>query len=290
MTKLLKGAEVIATLNEKIKVEVENLNKKGINPTLGIIRVGEREDDISYERSAMKRCNTLGVTVKQYLLSANVTQEKLIETISEMNDDDNIHGILMLRPLPNHLHERSACLALSTKKDVDGITDSSMAGVFTGQKQGFPPCTPQACIEILDYYGIECAGKKAVVIGRSLVVGKPVAMMLLEKNATTTVCHTKTVDMPSICRDADILIVAAGREGVITHEYFNTRQIVIDVGINVNEEGKLCGDVTFDDAVSFVEAITPVPGGVGTVTTSVLVGHVVEAAKRLTDDSFNNCN
>ena len=170
--------------------------------------------------------------------------------------------------------------ALDPAKDVDCMTDGSMAGVFTGKPLGFPPCTPQACMEILDHYGIDCTGKKAVVIGRSLVVGKPAAMMLIKKNATVTVCHTRTVDMPSVTREADIIIVAAGRAGVVGADYVRPGQIVIDVGINVNEEGKLCGDVDYAALEPVVEAITPVPGGVGSVTTSVLVGHVVEAAKR----------
>lgn len=280
MAQTLLGKEVTAALNERIKADVEKLKSAGVNPTLGIIRVGERGDDISYERGAMKRCDTLGVAVKQYLLPADVTQEQLIATIEEVNKDDSIHGVLMFRPLPKHLDEEAACQALDPEKDVDGITDGSMVGVFTGQKKGFPPCTPQACMEILDHYGIDCTGKKAVVIGRSLVVGKPAAMMLIKKNATVTVCHTKTVDMPAVCREADILIVAAGRAGVVDKPYFAPGQVVIDVGINVNAEGKLCGDVKFEDAEPIVGAITPVPGGVGSVTTSVLVGHVVEAAMR----------
>ncbi len=280
MAQVLLGKEVNASLNERIKADAEALKAKGIVPTLGIIRVGERGDDISYEKGAMKRCATLGVEVKQYLLPADVTQETLMATIEEVNQDDSIHGVLMFRPLPKHLDEEACCQALDPEKDVDGITDGSMAGVFTGQKKGFPPCTPQACMEILDHYQIDCKGKKAVVIGRSLVVGKPAAMMLIKKNATVTICHTKTVDMPAVCREADILIVAAGRAGVVDKEYFAPGQVVIDVGINVNDEGKLCGDVKYEDAEAIVGAITPVPGGVGTVTTSVLVGHVVEAAKR----------
>lgn len=280
MAQVLLGKEVNASLNERIKADAEALKAKGIQPALGIIRVGERGDDISYEKGAMKRCATLGVEVKRYLLPADVTQETLMATIDEVNQDDSIHGVLMFRPLPKHLDEEACCQALDPEKDVDGITDGSMAGVFTGQKKGFPPCTPQACMEILDHYQIDCKGKKAVVIGRSLVVGKPAAMMLIKKNATVTICHTKTVDMPAVCREADILIVAAGRAGVVDKEYFAPGQVVIDVGINVNDEGKLCGDVKYEDAEAIVGAITPVPGGVGTVTTSVLVGHVVEAAKR----------
>ena len=280
MAQLLLGKEVNASLNERIKGDVEALKAQGVAPTLGIIRVGERGDDISYERGAMKRCETLGVAVKQYLLPADVDQATLLDTIRQVNEDDGVHGVLMFRPLPKHLNEEEACQALDPEKDVDGITDGSMVGVFTGQKKGFAPCTPAACMEILDHYGIDCTGKKAVVIGRSLVVGKPAAMMLVKKNATVTICHTKTVDMPAVCREADILIVAAGRAGVVGKEYFAPGQTVIDVGINVNAEGKLCGDVNFEEAEPIVGAITPVPGGVGTVTTSVLVGQVVEAAKR----------
>lgn len=280
MAKQLLGKEVTAALNERIKADVATLNAKGIKPTLGIIRVGERPDDLSYERGATKRCETLGVEYKKYLLPADVTQEELLKVVDEVNNDDNIHGVLMFRPLPKHINQTVVENALAAEKDVDCQTDASLGGVFTGKKVGFPPCTPQACMEILDHYGIDCTGKKAVVIGRSLVVGKPAAMMLIKKNATVTVCHTRTIDMPSVAREAEILIVAAGRAGVVGAEYVSSGQTVIDVGINVNEEGKLCGDVDYAKAEPVVEAITPVPGGVGSVTTSVLVGHVVEAAKR----------
>lgn len=280
MAKQLLGKEVTAALNERIKADVAVLNEKGIKPTLGIIRVGERPDDLSYERGATKRCETLGVEYKKYLLPADVSQEELLKVIDEVNNDDSIHGVLMFRPLPKHIDQTVVENALAAEKDVDCQTDASLGGVFTGKKVGFPPCTPQACMEILDHYGIDCTGKKAVVIGRSLVVGKPAAMMLIKKNATVTVCHTRTVDMPSVTREADIVIVAAGRPGVVGADYVSEGQIVIDVGINVNEEGKLCGDVDYAAVEPIVEAITPVPGGVGSVTTSVLVGHVVEAAMR----------
>lgn len=280
MAKQLLGKEVTAALNERIKADVAKLNEKGIKPTLGIIRVGERPDDLSYERGATKRCETLGVECKKYLLPADVSQEELLKVIDEVNNDDAIHGVLMFRPLPKHIDQTVVENALAAEKDVDCQTDASLGGVFTGKKVGFPPCTPQACMEILDHYEIDCTGKKAVVIGRSLVVGKPAAMMLIKKNATVTVCHTRTVDMPSVTKEADIVIVAAGRAGVIGAEYVSEGQIVIDVGINVNDEGKLCGDVDYAAVEPIVEAITPVPGGVGSVTTSVLVGHVVEAAMR----------
>ena len=280
MAKQLLGKEVTAALNERIKGDVEKLKAKGVIPMLGIVRVGERPDDLSYERGAVKRCETLGVSYEKFLLPENVSQDELMETIRTVNKREDIHGVLIFRPLPGHLDEKEVIRALDPEKDVDGITDGSMVGVFTSTAQGFPPCTPQACMEILDHYGIDCTGKKAVVIGRSLVVGKPAAMMLLKKNATVTICHTTTKDMPSVVKEADIVIVAAGRAGVVDDTYLSPGQIVIDVGINVNEEGKLCGDVDYEKAEPVVEAITPVPGGVGSVTTSVLIGHVVEAAMR----------
>ena len=280
MAKRLLGKEVTAALNERIKADAEALKAKGVNPTLCIIRVGENESDISYERGATKRCETLGVACEKILLPEDVSQEELLATIDKVNKNDQIHGVLLFRPLPKHLDQSVIENALDPAKDVDCMTDGSMSGVFTGKNVGFPPCTPQACMEILDHYGIDCTGKKAVVVGRSLVVGKPAAMMLIKKNATVTVCHTRTVDMPSVVREADIVIVAAGRAGGVDDTYLRAGQVVIDVGINVNAEGKLCGDVDFEKAEPIVEAITPVPGGVGSVTTSVLVGHVVEAAKR----------
>ena len=280
MAKQLLGKEVTASLNERIKAQAARLQEKGINPTLAIIRVGENPSDISYEKGADKRCETLGVACEKILLPEDVSQEELLAVMDRLNKNEKIHGVLLLRPLPGHLDQSAIENALDPTKDVDCMTDGSMSGVFTGKKVGFPPCTPQACMEILDYYGIECTGKKAVVIGRSLVVGKPAAMMLIKKNATVTVCHTKTVDMPSVTREADIIIVAAGRAGVVGAEYVKPGQTVIDVGINMNVEGKLCGHVDFATVEPIVDAITPVPGGVGSVTTSVLVGHVVEAAAR----------
>ncbi len=280
MSKQLLGKEVNAELNERIKAKAQELKDKGTQPCLGIIRVGEREDDLSYERGAVKRCETLGVACRKYVLPADASNEDLIKTIEEVNADDNVHGVLLFRPLPRHLDEEKIINLLDPAKDVDGITDISLAGVFAGKERGYAPCTPSACMEILDHYGIDPAGKKCVVIGRSLVVGKPAAMMLIKKNATVTICHTKTKNMPEVVKEADIVIVAAGRAGVIDGSYLREGQTVIDVGINVNEEGKLCGDVKYDEADGVVEAITPVPGGVGSVTTSVLLSHVVDAAEK----------
>ena len=283
MAEIWKGKAVADALNEKMIANVTALKEKGVTPTLAILRVGERPDDISYEKGAIKRCDQVGVAVKQVLLPADVDSDTFFKTLDELNNDDAVHGILMFRPLPKHLDGEKARKALNPAKDVDGCTDGSLAGVFTNTPLGFPPCTAQAAMEILDFYGVDCKGKRAAIIGRSLVIGRPVAMMLMHKNATPTICHTRTVDMPSIIREADIVIVAAGQMETIGQEYFKPGQVVVDVGINWNEEkGKLCGDVKFDEVEPIVAAITPVPGGVGSVTTSVLVSHVVEAAKRIT--------
>lgn len=282
MAEILKGTPVTTALNEKMMRKVEALQKIGVKPTLAILRVGERADDISYETGAMKRCAAVGVAVKNVVLPSDVGSDTFFLKLEELNHDPGVHGILMFRPLPKQLDNEKARQMLNPAKDIDGCTDGSLAGVFSNTKKGFAPCTAQAAIEILDYYGIDCTGKKAVVIGRSLVVGRPVSMMLMHKNATVTTCHTRTVDIPFITKEADIIIVCAGRMESIGAEYFRKDQIVIDVGIGWNEEkGKLCGDVKFDEAKSIVAAITPVPGGVGTVTTSVLVSHVVEAAENL---------
>ena len=280
MAKLLSGKEVTASLNEEIRKKTELLTAHHITPKLGIIRIGEREDDISYERGATKRCETLGVSYEKFLLPEDASEEMVLNTIAQVNEADDIHGVLLFRPLPRHLDENKIINALAVEKDIDGITDRSMASVFLGKQGGFAPCTPSACMKILDHYSIDCTGKKAVVIGRSPVVGKPAAMMLLQKNATVTICHTKTTDMPSVVKEADIVIVAAGRAGVIDAKYLRAGQTVIDVGINVNEEGKLCGDVNFADAEPVVDAITPVPGGVGPMTIAMLMKNCIESRRR----------
>ena len=283
MAKQLLGKEVNEKLNARIIAQCEELKAKGINPTLGIVRCGERPDDLSYEKGATKRAEALGVAVEKFVLPEDISKEDLLKVIDEINANDNIHGVLMFRPLPKHLKadQDEICNRLDPRKDVDGMTDGSNAGVFMGKKLGFAPFTPAACMEILDHYGIDCTGKTAVVIGRSLVVGKPAAMMLMGKNATVTVCHTKTVDTPAVAREADILISAAGVLKSLTKEYVRPGQIVIDVSINWDEaKGGIAGDAVYDEVEPIVEAITPVPGGVGAVTTSVLIGHVVEAAAR----------
>ena len=272
----LKGLPVANAINEKIIEEMKDWN--GAIPHLAIVRVGERPDDMSYERGATKKMEKVGFRCTSYTFHADIDNDTFQKEFDKINEDEDIDGILLLRPLPKHLDEKAIENRIASVKDLDGISPMNLAKVYAGDPTGYGPCTAEAVIEMLDYAGVDLKGKRAVVIGRSLVVGKPAAMMLIKKNATVTVCHTRTVDMPSVVKEADIVVVAAGKAGVIDGSYLREGQIVIDVGINVNEEGKLCGDVNFEEAEKIVEAITPVPRGVGGVTTSILLEHVVDAA------------
>ena len=281
-TQILKGAPVAAAMNETMKADTAALKEKGIVPTLAVLRVGARADDLSYERGAMKRAAAVGIEVRNVVLPEDVDSDTFFRTLEELNEDPSVHGILMFRPLPKHLDGEKARQMLVPSKDVDGCTDGSLAGVFTNTSLGFAPCTAQAAMEILHYYGIPVSGLRAAVIGRSLVIGRPVAMMLMHENATVTVCHTRTKDVPAVTREADLVIAASGQMESVGREYLREGQIVIDVGIGWNEEKqKLCGDVRFEEAEGLVSALTPVPGGVGSVTTAVLCRHVVDAAMKL---------
>ncbi len=282
MAEILYGKAVTESINEGIKEDVQMLGKVGVKPLLAIVRVGENESDLSYERGAVKRCESLGVEYKKIVLDTDVCTEEVLSVIRELNEDRNVHGVLLFRPLPKGLDAERIENALSPEKDVDCMTDVSIGSIFTGKNVGFPPCTPQACMEILKYYGYELEGKNVVVVGRSLVVGKPVAMMCMKENATVTICHTRTKNMGDIISKADIVIAAVGHAGAVKSEYISKGQVVIDVGINVDDDGRLCGDVEFEGAVEKAAAITPVPGGVGGVTTSVLLSHVTAAAKKMT--------
>ncbi len=290
MAKQLLGKEVNEALVASLQTRTAALKEKGITPTLGIIRLGENPSDLSYEKGATKRAEEVGVAVKNYILPEDATKEDVLKVIDEVNADETVHGVLMFRPLPKHLKndQDEICNRLAPAKDVDSMTHMSNAGVFEGQDLGYAPCTPAACMEILDHYGIDCKGKNAVVIGRSLVVGKPAAMMLMAKNATVTVCHTRTVNTAEICKNADIIVTAAGVLGSLTKDFVREGQIVIDVSMNWNPEkitskgkGGMSGDCVFDEVEPIVGAITPVPGGVGAVTTFVLMKHVVEAAEKV---------
>ena len=280
MGTLLRGTPVASALKARLISKTVSLKQRGIIPTLAVVRVGEKESDLSYERGVMKCCKEVGISVEQIVLGADCSQTELIKEIEKINCNPKIHGCLMFRPLPKHIDEGAVCEKLAPEKDIDCVTRNSLCKVFLGEKEGFPPCTAQACFEILDHYGIELKGKHVVVIGRSLVIGKPVSFMLQTRNATVTMCHTKTENMPELCRKAEILIVAAGREKTVNSTFVNQDQIVIDVGININADGKLCGDVDFDNVQPKVKALTPVPGGVGSVTTAVLCKHVIEATER----------
>ena len=290
MAKQLLGKEVNEALVASLQTRTAALKAKGITPTLGIIRLGENPSDLSYEKGATKRAEEVGVAVKNYILPEDASKEDVLKVIDEVNADETVHGVLMFRPLPKHLKadQDEICNRLAPAKDVDSMTHMSNAGVFEGQDLGYAPCTPAACMEILDHYGIDCKGKNAVVIGRSLVVGKPAAMMLMAKNATVTICHTRTVNTAEICRNADIIVTAAGVLNSLTKDFVREGQIVIDVSMNWNPEkittkgkGGMSGDCVFEEVEPIVEAITPVPGGVGAVTTTVLMKHVVEAAEKI---------
>lgn len=281
MAMILSGKEVTAALNEDLKSRVAELYNRYIFPVLATVRVGEREDDVSYEKGIVTRCEKIGVKVRRYILPERVTQADLEALIDELNANSLISGILLFRPLPKGFDEAALCSRIDPKKDVDSATDTSLSSLFLGKGEGFLPCTPAACMRILEHFNIDCTGKRAVVLGRSLVVGKPAALLLLGKNATVTVCHSKTEDLAAVCKDADILIAAVGKAKLVTADFIKPGATVLDVGIHWDEAaGKLCGDVDFDSAAAVAGAITPVPGGVGTVTTSILVKHVIDAAER----------
>ena len=282
MAELLKGAPVAGAITRRNVQAVEELKSRGIEPTLAIIRLGEKPGDLSYEKGAMKRADKTGVKVKQFVFPEDMTEKSLISEIKKINADDSIHGVLMFRPLPAHIDEKAVCETLAPEKDMDGITSGSMAGVFMDTEIGYPPCTAEAVMEILDHYDVQLKGSKVTVFGRSLVIGKPVAMMLMGRHATITVCHSRTAidDFRDAGHNADVVVSALGRAKMIGSEILGSGQTVIDVGINVDEEGNLCGDVNFDEAEPEAAAITPVPGGVGSVTTAVLMKHVIQAAGR----------
>ncbi len=281
MAEIWKSKPVVDAMVARMQGETAAFMERGIIPTLCIVRVGERPDDLAYERGAVKRCESVGIRVEKVVLPADITQADFDEAFAAVNRDPSIHGILLFRPLPKQLDNERARQMLNPAKDVDGCTDASLAGVFTNSKVGFPPCTAQAAMELLHHYGVDPKGKKAAVIGRSLVIGRPVAMLLMHENATVVNCHTRTVDVPSITRQADILIAAAGQLHSVTPDFTNPDQVIIDVGINWDaQKGGISGDVDFDAVEPLVRAITPVPGGVGSVTSCVLASHVIEAAKR----------
>lgn len=282
VAKLLTGREVAAAMGEDLADRIGRLAEAGCTPCLALVRVGERPDDLSYERTIAKRAEGLGVALRRIVLPETVGTEDVVAVVEQVNDDADVHGCLLFRPLPQRVDERRVCEALDPCKDVDGITSRSLARVFTGSGEGFPPATARACLELLDFYGISVAGRRVAVLGRSLVVGRPLSMLLLARDATVTLCHSRTEDLPAVCREADVVVCATGRARAYGAGFFRVGQVVLDVGINF-DEGGLCGDVLFAEADSTLGeagSITPVPGGLGTVTTGVTLTQVVEAAEK----------
>lgn len=278
MAVLLKGAAVARAITEALKEESDALRARGVIPCLATVRVGEKDADLAYERGIAKRCEQAGVALQRIVLPADVRQSTLLAELNALNANPGVHGVLLLRPLSERFDDAAVCAAVSPEKDADGVTDASMAAIYSGAGAGFAPCTAEACLALLDHYGIPIDGKRALVIGRSFVIGKPVSMLLLRKNATVTVAHTHTTELPALCRGADILVVATGHAGLIGREHVRPGQAIIDVGIHTLPDGSLTGDVRFAEAEPVVDAITPVPGGVGAVTTAILCRHTLEAA------------
>lgn len=279
MADVLKGNAVAKEIKEKMKRDIEELSKVNRIPTLAIVRLGDNPGDISYEKSIIKNCDSVGIETKVYELEMNTTTEKLVELIEVLNSDNAISGILVFRPLPKHIDEEIIRNSISIKKDVDCMHPWNLEKIFEGDISGFAPCTPKAAMEIIKYYGIPLEGKNVVVVNRSMVVGKPLTMMLLKENATVTVCHSKTKDLHNLTKNADIVVVALGRAKFFDERYFNEKSVVIDVGVSEDESGRISGDVDFEKVEPIVSKITPVPGGVGSVTTSILLSHVVHACK-----------
>ncbi|HEY5485622.1 MAG TPA: bifunctional 5,10-methylenetetrahydrofolate dehydrogenase/5,10-methenyltetrahydrofolate cyclohydrolase [Candidatus Cryosericum sp.] len=281
MSIIMKGSEVAAAMKEELLREVKKLAQKGIVPQLGIVRVGARPDDLAYERGAIKKMGGVGIRCKVIELSESIGQADFEQEFSAVDNNPDIHGILLFRPLPRQLDEQSVRNMINPKKDIDCMSPVNIAKVFSGDESGFAPCTAEAVMEVLAHYAIDVRGKRVTVVGRSMVVGKPLSMLLLKKNATVTICHTKTTDLEETCRNAEILIAAAGKAAMITADFVSEGSVVVDVGINVGSDGKLCGDVDFEAVAPKTASITPVPGGVGAVTSSVLAEHVVRAANSL---------
>lgn len=274
---LLKGAAVSARIRQEVETLIKDLDR---TPVLAIVRVGEKPDDLSYERSAVKKMEAFGLKARSYVFDAEISDTDFKKAFAKINEDPEVDGILVLRPLPKQIRETDIERMIDPAKDVDGISPASLAGVFAGDETGFAPCTAEAVVEMLKAYGIPIAGRRAVVVGRSMVVGRPLAMLLLKENATVTICHTKTEDLPAVCRQAQILAAAAGRPRMLGRDHVGKGAAVLDVGINVDPDGNLCGDVDLAAIEDIAAAATPVPGGIGAVTTAVLARHTALAAGR----------
>jgi methylenetetrahydrofolate dehydrogenase (NADP+)/methenyltetrahydrofolate cyclohydrolase len=279
MDKLLSGKEVSLNLINKLKKRILRLKCEGVVPAAAFIRIGSNRDDIAYQNNIIRTCNNVGVSTVLHEIEEDTTTEALIELISKLNADNRIHGIMIFRPFPDNIDEELINKSISPDKDVEGMNPINLAKVFAGNYEGFAPCTAAAVMEILKYYNISLTGKHAVILGRSMVVGKPLSMMLLKEDETVTLCHSKTEHIDEMARTADVLVAAMGRPNAVGADYIKPGAIVIDVGINVDSNGKIHGDVNFDEAVNTASMITPVPGGVGSVTTAMMIRNIVKAAR-----------
>ncbi len=280
MGQLIKGKPVADAITIRAKEEAERLKQNGVYPKLKIVRVGEREDDLAYERAAVKRMETCGILCEVLTLPLDIIHESFIKELKAVDEDKTVHGILLFRPLPKQINENEVKFIISPEKDIDCLNPINVAKVLEGDKSGFPPCTPSAAMEILKYYNVNLKGSNAVVLGRSMVVGKPMAMLLLKENATVTICHSKTNNLPNICKKADILVAAIGKSNMISEDFVKDGAVVIDVGINI-DDGNITGDVKTQECLNKVSLITPVPAGVGSVTTAVLAEHVIKSCKQI---------
>lgn len=279
MARVMDGNEVAAAVKREVRDEVERLATQGVTPGLAVVLVGDDPASASYVNMKERDCEEVGVRAFDHRRPADITQDELNAIIDAANADPDVHGILVQMPLPDHLDPEQAIARISPEKDVDGFHPASLGRLVRGI-EGPRACTPWGVMRMLRHYGIELSGARAVVVGRSTIVGKPMALMLLEENATVTVCHSRTRDLPAVCREADVLVAAVGRPRMITAEYVTPGAVVVDVGINRSEEGALVGDVDFDSVEPLASAITPVPGGVGPMTRAMLVANTVEAAAK----------
>ena len=279
MALILYGKPVAASIYADTRNKARALIARGVTPTLSIFRAGESPDALAYERGIARACERALVSVKTFDFDENVSQADLISAVAAASSDNAVHGIIIMRPLPAHIDEAAVLRAIAPRKDVDGASELSLSTVFSGSGEGYAPCTAEAVVRMCDFYDIPLRGRRAVVVGRSLVVGRPAAMLLLARDATVTLCHTKTENLAEVCREADILVAAAGRARLLGADCIRDGQVVIDCGVNSAPEGGLCGDVAFEEAQELADAISPVPGGVGAVTSALLAEHVVAASQ-----------
>jgi len=281
MAQKLKGRPVVKRIQERIRRQIKLLNYYSQHPKLRMIRIGNREDDLSYQKSIIKNCDDLGIAWDVIELDANVTEKKLIETISIANIDSNVHGVLLFRPIPEYMNIERVRKSILPEKDVDSMTPTNLGYMFEGRKKSFVPCTAKAAVELLDYYDIPIYSANVTVIGSSLVVGRPLTLMLLDKGATVTNCHIATKDVSVFSKSSEIVIVAVGKANLFGENYFNEDSVVVDIGVNMDEDGNIVGDVNYDQVEPKVKAITPRRGGVGVITTTILLENVVIAAEHL---------